>query len=137
MTIRGSRGKTSEPRRPSVLEKAQTQKFNAYDRPHADLREFIARAEAADEVVRIGGADWKLEMGTLAEIVNHARAEPPAILFEDVPGYSSGMRLLSGATTPRKRRAITPALPVPKHPLIVFPANGNRMRRTGRSRRRS
>src|SRR5262249_58573822 len=82
MTIRESRGKTSDPRKPPVLEKAETQKFNGYDRPHADLREFIAPPQPPDEVVRIGGADWKLEMGTLAEIVNHARAEPPAILFE-------------------------------------------------------
>ncbi len=76
-----------------MLEKArsqQRQSFNAYDRPHDDLREFIARAERAGEIVRIRGADWKLEMGTLAEIVNHARPEPPAILFEDVPGYPSG-----------------------------------------------
>ena len=63
-----------------MLEKAQScnaqaasfnaQNFNAYDRPHDDLREFIARAEAAGEIVRIKGADWQLDMGTLAEIVN-------------------------------------------------------------------
>jgi len=98
-----------------MLEKAQTEKF-------------IARADAADEVVRIGGADWKLEMGTLAEIVNHARAEPPAILFEDVPGYSSGMRLLSGATNSSKRLAITLGLPVPEHPLDVVRAYRDRMK---------
>jgi 3-polyprenyl-4-hydroxybenzoate decarboxylase len=93
----------------AVLEKAQSQahNYNAYDRPHADLREFIARAERAGEIARIAGADWKLEMGTLAEIVNHARPEPPAILFEDVPGYPRGMRLLSGATNSSKRLAIT------------------------------
>ena len=45
---------------------------------------------SAGEIARIKGADWKLEMGTLAEIVNHARPEPPAILFEDVPGYPQG-----------------------------------------------
>jgi len=56
-----------------VLEKTQAQSFNAYDRPHRDLREFIARAERAGEIVRIAGTDWKLEMGTLAENVNHAR----------------------------------------------------------------
>jgi UbiD family decarboxylase len=112
----------------TVLEKAQSQTFNAYDRPHADLREFIARAEAASEIVRIGGADWKLEMGTLAEIVNHARPEPPAILFESVPGYPSGMRLLSGATNSSKRLAITLGLPVPDHPLDVVRAYRDSMK---------
>jgi 3-polyprenyl-4-hydroxybenzoate decarboxylase len=70
-----------------VLEKSKPQRFNAYNHPHEDLREFIKRAEEAGEILRISGADWKLEMGTLAEIVAHARPEPPAILFEDVPGY--------------------------------------------------
>jgi UbiD family decarboxylase len=111
-----------------VLEKSQAQSFNAYDRPHDDLREFIARAERADEIVRIKGADWKLEMGTLAEILNHARPEPPAILFEHVPGYPQGMRLLSGATNSSKRLAITLGLPVPKNPLDVVRAYRDRMK---------
>jgi UbiD family decarboxylase len=113
-----------------VLEKTanQANSFNAYDRPHDDVREFIARAERANEIVRIKGADWKLEMGTLAEIVNHARPEPPAILFEDVPGYPKGMRLLSGATNSSKRLAITLGLPVPDNPLDVVRAYRDRMK---------
>jgi len=114
----------------AVLEKTQgSQRFNDYERPHADLREFIARAERAGEVVSIKGADWKLEMGTLAEIVNHARPEPPAILFDDVPGYAKGMRLLSGATNSSKRLAIALGLPVPDHPLDVVRAYRERMKR--------
>jgi 4-hydroxy-3-polyprenylbenzoate decarboxylase len=115
----------------AVLEKlpgSRDESFNAYDRPHADLREFIARAESAGEVVRIKGADWKLEMGALAEIVNHARPEPPAILFEEVPGYGKGMRLLSGATNSSKRLAIALGLPVPEHPLDVVRAYRERMK---------
>ena len=105
-----------------MLEKTQSpqaQRFNAYDRPHDDLREFIARAERAGEIVRIAGADWKLEMGTLAEIVNHARPEPPAILFEEVPGYPKGMRLLSGATNSSKRLAIALGLPGTGKPSAI------------------
>src|SRR5207244_5885622 len=88
----------------------------------------VARAEQAGEVARIKGADWKLEMGTLAEIVNHARPEPPAILFEDVPGYPKGMRLLSGATNSSKRLAITLGLPVPSNPLDVVRSYRDRMK---------
>ena len=114
-----------------MLEKTQSQSnaqsFNAYDRPHADLREFITRAERAGEIARIKGAHWRLEMGTLAEIVNHARPQPPAILFEDVPGYPSGMRCLSGATNSSKRLAIALGLPVPGHPLDVVRAYRDRM----------
>jgi 4-hydroxy-3-polyprenylbenzoate decarboxylase len=115
-----------------VLERAQASdatRFNEYDRPHQDLREFISRAERAGEIVRIKGADWKLEMGTLAELVNHARPEPPAILFESVPGYPEEMRLFSGATNSSKRLAIALGLPVPKNPLDVVRAYRDRMQR--------
>jgi 4-hydroxy-3-polyprenylbenzoate decarboxylase len=111
-----------------VLEKSEPQRFNAYNSPHEDLREFIRRAEAAGEIVRISGADWTLEIGTLGEIVNHARPEPPALLFEDVPGYPKGMRLISGATNSSKRLAITLGLPVPFCPLDVVRAYRDRMK---------
>jgi UbiD family decarboxylase len=111
-----------------VLNKGQPQRFNAYNSPHEDLREFIKRAEEAGEIVRIKGADWKLEMGTLGEIVNHMRPEPPALLFEDVPGYPKGMRLISGATNSSKRLAITLGLPVPSCPLDVVRAYRDRMK---------
>src|SRR5260370_19306984 len=122
------RGGSAHDRGNAVLEKAKVQGFNDYDRPHDDLREFIARAERAGEIVRIRGAHWKLEMGTLAEIVNHAKPEPPAILFEDVPGYPKGMRLLSGATNSSKRLAIALGLPVPRNPLDVVRAYRDRMK---------
>src|SRR5674476_1142967 len=105
-----------------MLETTRPQSFNAYSSPHADLREFIERAEAAGELLRIKDADWNLEMGTIAEIVYHAKSEPPAILFEDVPGYPKGMRLLSGATNSSKRLAITLGFPVPRNPLDVVRA---------------
>ncbi len=111
-----------------MLEKSQSPRFNAYDRAHVDLREFIARADRAGEVMRVAGADWNLELGTLAEIVYHARPQPPAILFDDVPGYPSGMRLLSGATNSSKRLALTLGLPVPSVPLDVVRAYRDRMK---------
>src|ERR1700761_1631730 len=90
--------------------------------PYADLREFIERCEAAGELLRVKGVHWDLEMGALAEAVNHKRAEAPALLFEDIPGYPSGMRVLSGATNSCKRLAITLGLPEPQHPLDVVRA---------------
>jgi 4-hydroxy-3-polyprenylbenzoate decarboxylase len=111
-----------------MLAPGEARSFNAYDRPHADLREFLARVEGAGELLRIRGADWKLDMGTLAEIVYHKRPEPPALLFEDVPGFPAGMRLLSGATNSSKRLAITLGLPVPDNPLDVVRAYRDRMK---------
>ena len=57
--------------------------WNGYDRPHQDLREFLSRIERAGELLKIPGAHWNLEMGTLAESVNE-RPDAPAVLFEDL-----------------------------------------------------
>src|SRR2546427_6518443 len=70
--------------------------WNDYDRPHADLREFLSRIERAGELLTIPGVNWNLEMGTLAEAVNE-RPDSPAVLFLDVPGYPRGFRVLSGS----------------------------------------
>ncbi|MDH5750220.1 MAG: UbiD family decarboxylase, partial [Rhodospirillales bacterium] len=44
----------------------------------------------------------------VAEMIYHARPEnPPAILFEDIPGYPKGMRVLSGMTNSPRRLALT------------------------------
>jgi UbiD family decarboxylase len=99
-----------------MLDATKRQKYNAYDGPHADLREFLARIEAAGELLHIPGAHWDLEIGTLAEIVSHTKPEPPAMLFADVPGYPRGMRLLSGATNSSKRLAITLGAEHPARP---------------------
>src|SRR3981189_1617256 len=99
-----------------MLDTTKPHRDNAYERPHADVREFVERAEQQGELLRIKGADWDLEIGTLGEIVNHARPEPPALLFEDVPGYPKGMRLLSGATNSSKRLATPHGVPVAQGP---------------------
>ncbi|HET7199348.1 MAG TPA: UbiD family decarboxylase, partial [Burkholderiales bacterium] len=101
--------------------------WNDYDRPHLDLREFLTRIEKAGELLRIPRVDWNLEMGTLAEAVNE-RSNAPAILFEEVPGYPTGFRTLSGATNSMKRLAITLGFPVPAHPLDVVRAYRDRMK---------
>src|SRR3954467_1708010 len=111
-----------------MLDTTKPQRYNAHERPHADVREFAERAAQQGELLAPTGADWGLEIGTRGEIVNHARAEPPALLFEDVPGYPKGMRLISGATNSSKRLAITLGPPVPSCPLDVVRAYRNRMK---------
>ncbi len=101
--------------------------WNEYDRPHRDLREFLSRIERAGELLRVPGAHWNLEMGTLAESVNE-RPDAPAVLFEDVPEYPRGFRVLSGSTNSMRRLAVTLGFPVPGHPLDVVRAYRDRMK---------
>src|SRR5580700_8369315 len=100
-----------------------------FSKPHVDLRDWIERVSSVGELLRISGVDWNLEMGAVAEMIYHARPEnPPAILFENIPGYSADFRVLSGMTNSPLRLALTLGLPRPKHPLDVVRAYRDRMK---------
>jgi UbiD family decarboxylase len=102
----------------------------AFAAPHSDLREWLDRVESIGELKRVAGVDWNLEMGAVAEMIYHARPEnPPAILFEDIPGYPKGFRVLSGMTNSPRRLALTLGFPMPSHPMDVVRAYRDRMKR--------
>jgi UbiD family decarboxylase len=102
--------------------------YNDYDAPHVDLREFLLRAERVGELLGVPGADWNLEMGALAEVIYQgAKANPPAILFDNIPGYPDNYRVLSGATNSMRRLAIALGLPTPGHPLDLVKSYRDRM----------
>jgi len=105
-------------------------RLGAFADPHVDLRDWIARVEGIGELMRVSGVDCNLEMGAVAEMIYHARPEnPPAILFENIPGYPADHRVLSGMTNSPRRLALTLGLPTPDHPLDVVRAYRDRMKR--------
>lgn len=107
-----------------------THAWNQYDAPHRDLRELLERVEQAGELIRIPGADWNLEVGTLAEIIyNKLQNNPPAIVFDEILGYPRGYRLLSGMTNSAKRLALTMGFPVPSNSMDVVRAYRDRMKK--------
>jgi UbiD family decarboxylase len=97
-------------------------------RPATDLRGFLDDVEAAGQLLHIPGVNWDLEMGGVAEIVNHARSEAPAVLFDDIPGYPKGFRIISGATNSSKRVALAMNLPEPNNPIELVRAYRDRMK---------
>jgi UbiD family decarboxylase len=104
-------------------------RLGEFSKPHADLREWIERVDGIGELMRVSGVDWNLEMGAVAEMIYQANPEnPPAILFENIPGYSAEFRVLSGMTNSPKRLALTLGFPTPKHPLDVVRAYRDRMK---------
>lgn len=74
--------------------------------PVTDLREWMARAEARGDIRRVKGADVHSEIGA---ITNLYQRQPglPAVLFEDIPGYPAGFRVLSNALSSFSRIAAT------------------------------
>lgn len=61
---------------------------------YADLRAFIGAVDDADDLLRLDGADWHLEIGAITEVVAE-RDAGPALLFDDVAGYPQGYRILT------------------------------------------
>ena len=103
--------------------------YGEYDRPHEDLREWIDRAESLGELMRVDGVDWNLEMGSVAEMIYHAKPDnPPAILFENIPGFSSDYSVLSGATNSMNRLAMTLGFPKPRSPIDVVQSYRDRLK---------
>src|SRR3970040_2622915 len=97
--------------------------------PHVDLRDWLERVDAIGELKRVPGVEWNLEMGAVAEMIYHARPEnPPALLFEDIPGYPKGFRVLSGMTNSPRRLALTLGLPDATHAMDVVRAYRTRMK---------
>jgi UbiD family decarboxylase len=97
--------------------------------PHADLRDWLERVDSIGELMRVSGVHWNLEMGAVAEMIYRARpTNPPAILFENIPGYAPDFRVLSGMTNSPRRLALTLGLPLSEHPLDVVRAYRDRMK---------
>ncbi len=61
--------------------------------PFADLREYVAAVEDLGDLKVIKGADPHLEMGTITEL--NTEMKGPALLFENILGYSDDFRMLT------------------------------------------
>src|SRR4051794_13508344 len=59
-----------------------------------DLRALVELARVRNELEVIRGADPYLEMGALYEL-SLKNAQPPLLLFEDIPGFQPGRRILT------------------------------------------
>ncbi len=63
-----------------------------------DLRDWIGEIEAAGELQRISGAEREEEIGGIVDIYQR-RMGNPAVLFDAIPGYPAGYRVLSNLLT--------------------------------------
>jgi 3-polyprenyl-4-hydroxybenzoate decarboxylase len=88
-----------------------SQERNGVARPGrpADVRSWLQRIDELGELQHVSGAHWELEIGTISEI-NYRRKPPAALLFDAIPGYPHGYRVLTGslANAWRSRSAQAP-----------------------------
>jgi 4-hydroxy-3-polyprenylbenzoate decarboxylase len=77
--------------------------------PITDLRSFIEQLRALGELKDIEGADCEREIGALSEYM--ADRDGPALLFDKVPGYKPGFRVLSNVLNRQKLTALALGCP--------------------------
>ncbi|MCC7411059.1 MAG: UbiD family decarboxylase [Gammaproteobacteria bacterium] len=81
-----------------------------------DLRRWLADARAAGELFELRGVDWNVEIGALAEYAGRQR-RAPALLFDEIPGYPAGYRVLVNTLATPRRIAERAGIPPDREPL--------------------
>src|ERR1700740_1588552 len=75
-----------------------------------DLRSWLATIEAADQLQRVGGAELDEEIGGIVDVFQR-RIGNKAILFDGIPGYPPGYRILANILASVRRINLTLSLP--------------------------
>jgi UbiD family decarboxylase len=79
-------------------------------KPWRDTREWMERVEALGELRVVRGADWEAEIGAITEMLDHAE-DSPCVIFDEVPGYPAGHRVIVNCSGTPTRQAVTLNLP--------------------------
>lgn len=88
---------------------------------YRDLREFIALLEAAGQLRRVTGARLDHEIGAITEVAA-GLPNPPALLFDAIPGQRAGHRILTNMTVGAKSAALALGIDPGLSPLSALRA---------------
>jgi UbiD family decarboxylase len=70
-----------------------------------DLRNYVATLEKLGQLKVIEGASCDLEIGAITELAN-SRPSSPAILFDSIPGFKKGFRILTNFLAHKNRERL-------------------------------
>src|SRR5882762_8042212 len=101
----------------NVDPRAATRASNA---PKQDLRAWLAQMEAAGEVTHISGAEREREIGGIVDIYQR-KIGNPLVLFDDIPGYPKGHRVLANLLTSIRRINMTMGNPADGTEIELVP----------------
>src|SRR6201993_4611843 len=74
--------------------------------PKQDLRTWLGQMEAAGELQLIKGANREEEIGGIVDVYQRQSGNR-AVLFDDVPGYPAGYRVVANILTSVRRIGLT------------------------------
>ena len=75
-----------------------------------DLREFIEQVDCIGQLAVVEGAECNVDIGPLTEMASEKNG--PALLFDNIPGFPKGFRVLSNIYSTTQRTAIALGLPL-------------------------
>jgi len=75
-----------------------------------DMREWMAEVEAQGELRVVEGASWQEDIGNITEMLDHT-TDSPCVVFDQIPGYPAGLRVIVNCNGSRRRQAITLGMP--------------------------
>ncbi|MBM4298526.1 MAG: UbiD family decarboxylase, partial [Deltaproteobacteria bacterium] len=85
---------------------AKPMQVQAHPAKWRDLRDWLAQVEALGELKRVTDANSEEDIGAITEMLDHT-AESPCVLFDEIPGFRKGYRVLANGMGSIKRQAIT------------------------------
>ena len=89
--------------------------------PTSDLRAWLENVDREGELLELEEAHWDKEMGAISELVEQELArDSPALLFDDIPGYSKGYRTLYNHLGSVTRLALAVGLPTEYDHILDF-----------------
>ena len=69
------------------------------------LRDWLAQVDRMGELVNVDGATWEEEIGLVTDILQHDDTAP-AVMFDNIPGYPKGFRVLCNSFGGRRKNTI-------------------------------
>ena len=81
---------------------------------YKDLRDWLTKIDEMGELKRIDGADWDLELSAIGQVAQLDNLNV-AFLFDNIPGFQPGFRVLSNYLTTPNHVALTINLPLGLH----------------------
>src|ERR1700737_1291405 len=98
-------------RKRASLKKPQATRGAAAETSRQDLRSWLDALRAAGEVQEINGAERESEIGGIVDL-HMRKMGNPAVLFDDIPGYPRGHRILANILTSVRRINLTLGRPI-------------------------
>ena len=75
-----------------------------------DLREWITEVDTLGELRVVEGASWQEDIGGIAEMLDHS-PDAPCVVYDSIPGYAKGWRVIANCNGTRRRQAVTLGMP--------------------------